>query len=171
MRPCCDSDAMITIRPVDPADFDAVAELTVDSYVGGGFVQEASPYAERLRDTATRADEAEVLVAECDGQVVGTVTIAEPGTPFSDIARPGELEFRMLAVSSESRGRGAGSALVRHVLDTAYDRGLQAVVISTEPEMADARRIYDRNDFVHEPDRDWQPVPGTELTVLVREIV
>ncbi|MGW0040485.1 GNAT family N-acetyltransferase [Rhodococcus sp. NPDC003348] len=162
---------MISIRPVDPADFDAVAELTVDSYVGGGFVAEASGYVQRLRDTATRADQAEVLVAEWDGEVVGSVTIAEPGTPFSDVAQDGELEFRMLAVSSEARGKGAGSALVRHVLDTAYDRGLQAVVISTEPEMVDARRIYDRNDFVHVPDRDWQPVPGMELTVLVREIV
>jgi hypothetical protein len=60
---------------------------------------------------------------------------------------------------------------VRHVLDAAYDRGLHAVVISTEPEMIEARRIYDRNDFVHMPERDWEPVRGMSLTVLVREIV
>lgn len=162
---------MITIRPADPADFDAVADLTVDSYVGGGFVAEASSYVARLRDTASRAEQAEVLVAEWDGEVIGSVTIAEPNTPFSDVAQPGELEFRMLAVSSVARGKGAGSALVRYVLDTAYDRGLHGVVISTEPEMVDARRIYDRNDFVHHPERDWEPVPGMSLTVLVREIV
>lgn len=162
---------MITIRPVDPADYDAVADLTVDSYVGGGFVDEGTGYVERLRDTASRAEQAEVVVAELNGEVVGSVTIAEPGTPFADVAQDGELEFRMLAVSSEARGRGAGSALVRHVLDAAYDRGLGAVVLSTEEEMADARRIYDRNDFVHTPERDWAPVPGRDLTVLVREIV
>lgn len=162
---------MITIRPVAPADFDAVAALTVDAYVGGGHVDAAGGYVDRLRDTATRAAQAEVLVAEWDGAIVGSVTIAEADTPFSDVARAGELEFRMLAVSSAARGKGAGSALVRSVLDAAYDRGLQAVVLSTEPEMAAARRIYDRNDFVPAPDRDWQPVPGTELTVLVREIV
>ncbi|MFD4292632.1 GNAT family N-acetyltransferase [Rhodococcus sp. NPDC058505] len=162
---------MITVRPADPADFDAVAALTVDSYVGGGFVAETSTYVERLRDTASRAEDAEVLVAEWDGEVVGSVTIAEPGSPFADVARPGELEFRMLAVSSAARGKGAGSALVRHVLDTAYDRGLQAVVLSTEPEMIEARRIYDRNDFVPAPERDWAPAPGADLTVLVREIV
>ncbi|MFF0814368.1 GNAT family N-acetyltransferase [Rhodococcus sp. NPDC003318] len=162
---------MITIRPVDPADFDAVADLTVESYVGGGFVAEASSYVRHLRDTAGRAEQAEVVVAEWQGEVVGSVTIAEPGTAYSDVARTGELEFRMLAVSSAARRKGAGSALVRHVLDAAYDRGLHAVVISTEPEMVDARRIYDRNDFVHMPDRDWEPAPGMGLTVLVREIV
>ncbi|EME19096.1 GNAT family N-acetyltransferase [Rhodococcus triatomae] len=162
---------MITIRPVEPTDFDTVADLTVESYVSGGFVAEASAYVHRLRDTAGRSDQAEVLVAELDGEVVGSVTIAEPGTPFSDVATDGELEFRMLAVSPAARGRGAGSALVRHVLDAAYDRGLHAVVISTEPEMVEARRIYDRNDFVHVPERDWEPVRGMSLTVLVREIV
>ncbi|MFD1811251.1 GNAT family N-acetyltransferase [Rhodococcus gannanensis] len=162
---------MITIRPVEPTDFDVVADLTVESYVSGGFVAEASAYVQRLRDTAGRSDQAEVLVAELDGEVVGSVTIAEPGTPFSDVATDGELEFRMLAVSPAARGKGAGSALVRHCLDAAYDRGLHAVVISTEPEMVEARRIYDRNDFVHIPERDWEPVRGMALTVLVREIV
>ncbi|MFE3291189.1 GNAT family N-acetyltransferase [Rhodococcus sp. NPDC059234] len=161
---------MITIRPVDPADFDAVAHLTVDTYVGGGFVSESSNYVARLRDTAARADQAEVVVAELNGEVVGSVTIAEPGTPFADVAGTGELEFRMLAVAPTARGKGAGSALVRHVLDEAYDRGLHAVVISTEPEMVDARRIYDRYEFVPSPERDWEPMPGTPLTVLVREI-
>lgn len=162
---------MISIRPAEPADFDAVADLTVESYVGGGYVDEGSGYADRLRDTASRAENAEVVVAEWNGRVVGSVTIAEPGTPFADVARDGELEFRMLAVSSDARCKGAGSALVRHVLDTAYDRGLGAVVISTESDMVAARRIYDRNDFVHAPERDWEPEPGRGLTVLVREIV
>jgi predicted N-acetyltransferase YhbS len=161
---------MITIRPVDPSDFDAVADLTVDTYVGGGYVSESSSYVARLRDTAARADQAEVVVAEMNGEVVGSVTIAEPGSAFADVAGAGELEFRMLAVAPVARGKGAGSALVRHVLDAAYDRGLQAVVISTEPQMVDARRIYDRYQFVPSPDRDWEPMPGTPLTVLVREI-
>lgn len=77
----------------------------------------------------------------------------------------------MLAVSPDARGSGVGSALVRHVLDTAYDRGDRAVVMSTQPDMEDARRIYDRNGFVPVPERNWVPVPGVELTVLVRELV
>ena len=35
---------------------------------------------------------------EKDGAVVGTVTICPIGTEFAEICRPGELEFRFLAV-------------------------------------------------------------------------
>lgn len=162
---------MIDIRPATPADYQTVAELTADVYIGGGFVSEADTYADRLRDTATRAEQAKVVVAEVDGEIVGSVTIAEPASPFADVAEKGELEFRMLAVSETARGKGVGSALVRHVLDVAYDRGDRAVIISTQSDMVDARRIYDRNGFVPAPERNWEPVPGLELTALVRELV
>ncbi|CAM3116217.1 GNAT family N-acetyltransferase [Prescottella defluvii] len=162
---------MIDIRPVTPADYDTVGELTADVYIDGGFVSDSDMYAERLRDTATRADQADVVVALVDGEIVGSVTIAEPESPFADVAEKGELEFRMLAVAQSARGKGVGSALVRHVLDVAYDRGDHAVVISTQPDMVDARRIYDRNGFVPAPERNWAPIPGIELTALVRELV
>ncbi|WP_027499188.1 GNAT family N-acetyltransferase [Rhodococcus sp. UNC363MFTsu5.1] len=162
---------MIEIRPATPADYDTIGELTVDVYVDGGFVSDTSAYVDRLRDTATRAEHAEVVVAVAGDEIVGSLTIAEPGTPFADVAEPGELEFRMLAVAPTARGKGVGSALVKHVLDEAYDRGLARVVISTEADMVDARRIYDRNDFIPAPQRDWEPAPGVELTVLVREFV
>ncbi|SDD76840.1 GNAT family N-acetyltransferase [Rhodococcus tukisamuensis] len=161
---------MIEIRPAGPADFEAVAALTMDVYVNGGFVHEESAYVEKLQDTEGRAEQAEVVVAVANGEIVGSVTVAEPESPFADVAGPGELEFRMLAVAPTARGKGAGSALVQYALDAAYDRGKQAVVISTEPGMIDARRIYDRNHFVPAPDRNWEPVPGVPLTVLVREV-
>ena len=160
---------MIEIREVLPAEFETVGELTVQSYVGGGgFVAGGSPYAERLRDTATRVEQGRVLVAVLGDEVVGSLTIAEPGTPFADVAQKGELEFRMLAVSPQARGSGAGTALVRAVIAEAYDRGDHSVVISTQPEMVDARRIYDRNGFVPDPERAWEPIRGMELTVMVR---
>ncbi|CAN5349667.1 GNAT family N-acetyltransferase [Rhodococcus sp. ARC_M13] len=159
---------MIEIREVLPAEFETVGELTLQSYVGGGFVAGGSPYAERLRDTATRVEQGRVLVAVLGEEVVGSLTIAEPGTPFADVAQKGELEFRMLAVSPQARGSGAGTALVRAVIAEAYDRGDHSVVISTQPEMVDARRIYDRNGFVPDPERAWEPIRGMELTVMVR---
>ncbi|MCJ0903417.1 GNAT family N-acetyltransferase [Rhodococcus sp. ARC_M6] len=162
---------MIEIREVFPNEFETVGELTVQAYVGGGFVDEGSPYVESLRDTATRAEQGRVLVALLGDRVVGSLTLAEPGTPFADVAQTGELEFRMLAVSPDARGTGAGTALVRAVIAEAYDRGDQSVVMSTQPEMVDARRIYDRNGFVPDPERDWEPLKGMELTVLVRELV
>ncbi|QNG19282.1 GNAT family N-acetyltransferase [Rhodococcus triatomae] len=162
---------MIDIRDAVPEDYETVADLTVIAYIGGGFVDAHSPYAVRLRDTASRAEKARVRVAEMNGEVVGSVTLAEPATPYADVAQDGELEFRMLAVTPDARGCGVGSALVRDVLDIAYDQGCRAVVMSTQADMADARRIYERNGFVPAPERNWSPPSGEELTVLVREIV
>ncbi|NKY51997.1 GNAT family N-acetyltransferase [Nocardia vermiculata] len=161
-------DSLVRVRAAEPDDFAAVARLTVDIYVGEGHVPAQSPYVAELGDTETRAKDAEVLVAVRDSEVVGSLTIARPGTPYADIARPGELEFRMLAVSPQARGAGVGTALVRAVLDTAAAEGFEAVVLTTMPTMAAARRIYQRSGFLHAADRDWQTDAGLPLTVMRR---
>ena len=154
------------IRSATADDFAAVGELTVAVYIGEGFIPASSPYAQTLADTATRAAAAEVLVAEHLGEVVGSITVARPGSDYAPLARPGELEFRMLAVAKAARGLGVGTALVEHVLTIAAAEGYDSVVISTQSNMVDARRVYDRLGFVYVPQRDWQPIPGVELTVL-----
>ncbi|AHH20518.1 putative acetyltransferase [Nocardia nova SH22a] len=162
------SDTRVHIRPVLAAEFDAVAQLTVQTYVGEGHVQPDSPYVDQLADTENRANAAEVLVAVRDSELLGSLTIARPGTPYADIARAGELEFRMLAVAGRARGAGVGTALVRAVLDTARDEGFAAVVLTTMPDMLAARRIYERLGFVHIPERDWFTPRGVPLTVMRR---
>lgn len=166
----CHHFRMIEIRDATPEDYEAVADLALIAYVGGGFVEAHDPYTATLRDTAGRAEDANVVVAVSGETIVGSVTIAEPGSRYADVAVPGELEFRMLAVSTDTRNQGVGSALVRHVLDAAYERGDHGVVMSTQSDMESARRIYERNGFVVDSERAWEPVPGMELTVLVREI-
>lgn len=157
---------LVTIRTATTADHAAVGELTVAVYVGEGYVRADSPYAAELADTARRAAAAQILVAEHAGELVGSLTVARPGTPYADIARPGELEFRMLAVSSRARGLGAGTGLVRSVIDLARAESFDAVVLTTMPAMADARRLYDRLGFVHVPQRDWTTETGLPLTVM-----
>lgn len=159
-------DAGVTIRDVEPREYAAVGALTVDVYVGEGHVHPESLYVAELADTATRAASAEILVAVQQDAVIGSVTVARPGTEFADIARAGELEFRMLAVAKAGRGLGVGSALVRRVLEIAREEGLHSVVLTTMPTMQDARRLYDRLGFVHVPERDWKTMAGTQLTVM-----
>ncbi|MGF6880594.1 ribosomal protein S18 acetylase RimI-like enzyme [Nocardia sp. GAS34] len=154
------------IRPARETEYAAIGALTVEIYVGEGHVDPESPYVAELSDTATRARSADVLVAARDGEVLGSVTIARPRTPFSDIARTGELEFRMLAVGKRARGAGVGAALVHTVIDTARADGFAAVVLTTMPLMADARRMYERLGFVHVPERDWVTDAGKPLTVM-----
>nr|WP_307817863.1 GNAT family N-acetyltransferase [Nocardia acididurans] len=156
----------VEIRDATPADYAAIGELTVEVYVGEGHVDPQSLYVAELADTAARAESAQILVAVHNGSIIGSLTVARPGTPFADIAHPGELEFRMLAVSKQARGLGVGSALIRRVIDTARAESFDAVVLTTMPTMQDARRLYDRLGFTHTPHRDWKTMAGTPLTVM-----
>ncbi|MEV5648675.1 GNAT family N-acetyltransferase [Nocardia sp. NPDC052254] len=162
------SDTRVHIRPAVGDDFAAIAELTVETYVGEGHVHPESSYVAELADTESRARVAEVLVAVRDSQLLGSLTIARPGTPYAEVARVDELEFRMLAVAGQARGAGVGTALVRTVIDVARNEGFAAVVLTTMPGMAAARRIYERLGFRHVPERDWSTPGGIPLTVLRR---
>lgn len=153
----------VTIRPAREDELTAVGELTLGAYHADGF-EVSGPYTQKLADARPRAEEAELLVAVDDtGVLLGTVTIAPPGTPWAQVAAPDELEFRMLAVSSAARGRGVGEALTRRVIERAVELGLRAVTLSSSPEMVVAHRLYERLGFRRTPEADWSPVPGVDL--------
>lgn len=154
----------ISVRPAQPADLEAVGAITVAAYVEDGHLPRDSPYAAVLADARTRAERAELWVAVGDGgTVLGSVTFAPPGSPLAEVSDGGEGEFRMLAVAHAARGRGVGEALVRRCVQRARELGLPGLVMSTQPSMGAAHRVYDRLGFVRTPERDWEPVPGITL--------
>ncbi|WP_255450185.1 GNAT family N-acetyltransferase [Skermania sp. ID1734] len=161
-----EQSGVVTVRTARSEDGAAIGQLITDVYVGGGFIPANQPYAATLADTAARAAAAEILVAELDGAIVGTVTIARPGSAYAPLARPDELEFRMLAVDTSVRGGGIGTMLVRRVLEVARSESYAAVVISTMETMVDAQRLYRKLGFARVPERDWDVVPGVRLPVL-----
>jgi GNAT superfamily N-acetyltransferase len=148
----------LEIRSAAPAEFAAVADLCVAAYEP--FVSGDHHYLAELRDAPRRAAEAELLVAVDHGRLLGTVTFVPAGGPLGEIGRPGEAEFRMLAVDPAAQGRGVGTALLRHVVDESAGRG---IVCSSLPEMRAAHRVYERLGFRRDPERDWSPVPGIRL--------
>lgn len=157
----------ITIRPAREAELDEIGELTARAYLDAGLLThgENDPYLARLRDARRRAEHAQVLAAvdTASDRVLGAVAFVPDGGEFADLAGPGEGEFRMLAVRSEARGRGAGEALVRACLSRARERGLQRMVLCSQPAMTAAHRLYTRLGFERAPHLDWQPVPGLTL--------
>ncbi len=153
----------LVVRPAEPADLEEAGRVTLEAYVADDHIAADHFYAAHLLDAAARADEAELLVAELDGTVVGTVTFCPQGSPFAEVAGPGEGEFRMLAVAPAGRRRGVAEALVRACLDRARERGYDAMVLSTMPVQVAAQRLYERLGFRRTPERDWSPAPGVEL--------
>ncbi|MFG1880443.1 GNAT family N-acetyltransferase [Micromonospora sp. NPDC049102] len=156
----------LLVRLADPADFPAVARLTVAAYEADGQLKGEHGYGAVLADVSTRAAAGAVLVAvdEATGAVLGSVTFVLPGTPFAELSGPGEAEFRMLAVDPAAQGRGVGAALVRACVDRATELGCVAVVICVRAGMAvPAHRLYERLGFVRTPGKDWSPAAGVAL--------
>jgi ribosomal protein S18 acetylase RimI-like enzyme len=164
----------LIIRPARPDELDAVGELTVRAYVAAGYFQEgvARPYRAHLGDARSRAEQAELWVAvDADSHLLGTVTVALPGTAYAEVSRPGELEFRMLAVDPEVGRRGVGGALIQAVLDSARERGIGRVVLCTQDSMVGVRRIYEKLGFRRLPERDWRPLPDVGLVAYGLDLV
>jgi GNAT superfamily N-acetyltransferase len=161
----------ILVRRAGPTDLARAGEICVAAYQVDGLLPVGHGYTERLADAARRAREAELLVAvDGEDRVVGTVTVCLPGTPWSEISRSGELEFRMLAVDPPARGRGVGAALVAAVIERACELGASRVVLSSQARMRAAHRVYQRFGFVRLPERDWAPDDQISLQAYSLEI-
>lgn len=152
----------VQIGPAKAVDHAAIATLLVRAYSQSGMPSD-HPYFDRLRDIASRADQAEVWAAVEHGRVLGTVTWCPEGSPWREIGRPGEGEFRMLAVEPGEQGRGVGAALVRACIERARADGQHSVVLSSAGWMTAAHHLYEKLGFVRTPDLDWSPTPGVTL--------
>ena len=153
----------VLIRLVRPAEYAQVADLTAGVYVDEGYAE--GGYVHVLRDVASRARTADVLVAVRGpgGPVVGAVTLAYGGRDYAEQAVQGETVVRMLVVDPRTRGAGLGEALMQACLDRARAAGCSRVLLSTQASMRAAHRIYARLGFRREPANDWSPEPGVEL--------
>ncbi len=138
-----------------------MAELTAGVYRGEGY--SSASYEPALRDVASRAASATVLLAEVDGRLAGAVTVATRGGEWAEQSVPGEAVIRMLVVRADARGSGVGEALVRACLDLARADGCTLVRLSSQEDMLAAHRLYERLGFVRTPSHDWSPVPGLSL--------
>ena len=169
----------LLIRVATDDDVAAAGALTAQAYQTDGLVRDGDDYVDELLDAVRRSREASLLVAlatvedkfddtgedraedtvdhvdEDAPAVVGTITIAPAGTSYAEIAEPGEVELRMLAVSPETRRRGIAESLMRAAMREAVSLRAQRVVLSTLEEMTSAHRLYDRLCFTRVPDRDW----------------
>lgn len=157
----------VSVREVAPHDFPAVRRVTAEVYIGEGYVPPTATA--RLSDIETRAAATTILVAIADeSRLVGAVSLVRPGSVFAEIAREGEAEVRMLAVSPAERGGGIGQALMLGCIDLAREWRARRLVLSTQQSMADAQRLYGRLGMARAEGRDWVSAYGD--TRLVYEL-
>jgi ribosomal protein S18 acetylase RimI-like enzyme len=157
----------LVVRLAEPREYAAIGDLTVAAYRGDGFLSgDIDHYVHELRDAASRAEHADLLVAvsedprAADPDPAGTVTYCQPGSRYAELSVNGEAEFRMLAVGGRYRGRGVGEALVRACCERARVADCRRLVCCSRPDMHTAHRLYERLGFARAPELDWEPVPG-----------
>lgn len=151
------------IRLAEPPEYAEIGDLTVAAYQSDELIPADSDYADDLSDAPSRARDAELWVAVDQGALLGSVTYCPPGSPYRELARPGEGEFRMLAVSPTHRRRGAARALVEHCITRSMAAGDRQIVICSLRQMRGAHRLYESLGFVRLPERDWRPIPSVDL--------
>jgi ribosomal protein S18 acetylase RimI-like enzyme len=160
----------VQIRLATEQDAAVVSSIMEEVYVGGGWAdpQRSPNHVAELLDAHTRIAEATVLLA-ADDEPVGTITAAQAPSHLANIAVPGELEIRMLAVVPQARHRGIARALVAACEDLARNRNLTRMVLSTEASMTAAIDLYERLGYERTPDRDWD-VNGFGLITYGRDL-
>ena len=153
----------VVVRAAREDELDAAGDCVRAAYAAEGLAD--AGYQAVLADARARAAApgAQVLVAVGGGRVLGTVTFVLPGSPWADLAQPGEAEFRMLGVVPDARGRGVAAALVRACVERAAGVGARRVVLCSQPAMTAAHRLYARAGFVRAPELDWTARPAVEL--------
>ncbi|RKH09539.1 GNAT family N-acetyltransferase [Corallococcus sp. CA053C] len=148
------------IREARPEDDKVVGDLLVEAYT----TQYAKKlpeivYSEQrkafLRDVASRRKAGTVLVAELDGEVVGTVALYPPGAPGSEAWLPDTADLRALATSVRVHGQGLAQPLLAQTEVLARRWGVKAISLHVRRGAVGVARMYQR--------RGYQRVPAGDL--------
>lgn len=145
-----------------------MGDLTVAAFEDIEGAGELGGYADVLRDVASRAEQALVLVAVDDARVLGGVTyVDDPASPYAEDLVRGDVGIRMLAVAAHAQGRGVGRALMEACLARARAARAARVTLHSTPWMVVAHRLYLSLGFVRDPARDVDVSPELRLMAFV----
>jgi ribosomal protein S18 acetylase RimI-like enzyme len=134
----------LRIRELHPDEHRLVGSVTMDAYREFFEGREDHDYLAHVGDVAGRAARTTVLVAEDDGEIVGSVTLELDGrTDDEDGAlEPDRAHIRMLGVTPGARGRGIGPALMAECEARSRAAGKSAITLHTTERMEAAMRMY-----------------------------
>jgi GNAT superfamily N-acetyltransferase len=151
-----------TIREARDDELDTISSLIVDAYAQ--YAAHMSPdawssFANEIANVRGRLGDSVLLVAEEEGQLIGSVTMFAGWRGTQE----GTAGVRLLAVLPEHRGGGVGRALLQACVDRARSAGKSRLVMTTAQDMAVLRDLTERMGFVRELALDHEPAPGVRI--------
>ncbi|MBI2829976.1 MAG: GNAT family N-acetyltransferase [Chloroflexi bacterium] len=155
----------LPIRNARFEELDEVSQLLRDAYQEYQDFVPAEVWEEYLQDimnVRSRLGEAELLVADLNGRLVGTVTLyMDASRSIQEGWPPGWAGIRLLAVQPAYRGQGIGRALIEECFRRVREWGITTIGLHTTKFMSIAHRMYKRMGFKRAPEFDFHPAPGT----------
>ncbi|MBS0618926.1 MAG: GNAT family N-acetyltransferase [Spirochaetes bacterium] len=88
--------------------------------------------------------------------IIGMIVVGSYENPYRQVATRDEAEMQLLATAPVARGCGVGEALCHAFESAALADGFQKAVLSTQPAMVAAHRLYARLGYTRNSMRDWQ---------------
>jgi GNAT superfamily N-acetyltransferase len=130
-------------------DVPAIVRMLADDPLGAKRERYADPLPQvywDAFDALERRGASELIVAEVDGEVVGTLQL----NVIPCLSRGGTTRAQIEAMRVDARRRNAkiGEGLVRHALERARAHGCGLVELTTDKSRPDAHRFYVRLGFV-----------------------
>ena len=117
-------------------------------------------YLEDIVDVRSRLPDSELLVAELDGRLAGTVTLYLHSAGESRVWPEGWASVRLLGVLPDYRQRGIGRALMEECIRRSKKEGIRTLGLHTTEAMATAKKMYESMGFARMPEFDFHPRPG-----------
>lgn len=133
-------------RAARRSDVPAIVAMLADDHLGAKreSLSDLTPYL-RAFDELSIDPNQHLVVAELDGEVVGTMQI----TYIPGLSRRGATRSLLegVRVRRDSRRHGIGERMIRWAIDQARQRGCANVQFTTDKSRVDAHRFYERLGF------------------------
>jgi len=141
-------ESPVTFREATRDDVTRIVAMLADDVLGAQREDYADPLPACYYDAFEAVDRdpnQELVVAEVDGRVVGTVQLTFlPGLSHRGAWR-GQIEA--VRVDASMRGAGLGARLLEWSIERARARGCRMVQLTSDKTRADAIRFYERLGF------------------------
>lgn len=153
-----------------PADASAVDALGIAAFEQfSGMYEDWPGFRTKIAAMSSLAVAGEIIVARDGGHIVGAVAYIGPHRPKSALFPPEWAIMRMLVVSPQARGLGAGKALAEACIQRAQRDGARVIGLHTSPIMAVALPMYLRMGFQLE--REAPPIHGVPYGIYAKALV
>ncbi len=159
----------LILRDAREGDRGAIRDITLaayEQYASMMLPEHWREYRQNILETLAAVTPDNLIVAEQDGAVVGSIIFYPQGESPDESSSPsgstGErrpTELRLLAVPPSERGRGIGRALMDESVRRARELGAPLIEIYTTELMQVGKRMYEKMGFRRVPERDWHPAP------------